>query len=64
MIRTVRVERVKPTTEVSTSEEFVSDSMRATNADIKEVREGMKILGMQQTKGEYVVTIVNKKISP
>lgn len=36
----------------SPSHEFVSDSMRASNTDIEEVKEGMKKLAMQSAKGE------------
>ncbi|XP_015599553.1 synapse-associated protein of 47 kDa isoform X2 [Cephus cinctus] len=36
----------------SPSHEFVSDSMRASDTDIQEVREGMKKLGMQPPKEE------------
>lgn len=55
----VRVEAVEPTskaletTKESPIHEFVSDSVRATDTDIKEVREGMKKLGMQNAnKGQ------------
>ncbi|XP_012277282.1 synapse-associated protein of 47 kDa isoform X3 [Orussus abietinus] len=39
------------TTTDSSGHEFVSDSVRASDTDIQEVREGMKKLGMQPPKG-------------
>ncbi|XP_043281514.1 synapse-associated protein of 47 kDa isoform X4 [Venturia canescens] len=54
----VRVEAAEAASKVlepskdSPSHEFVSDSVRATDTDIKEVREGMKRLGMQNGKEE------------
>lgn len=38
----------------SPSHEFVSDSVRASDTDIQEVREGMKKLGIQSPKGQYI----------
>ena len=49
------------TTADSPSHEFVSDSVRASDTDIQEVREGMKKLGMQSTKGQYSLPVSGKK---
>lgn len=44
------------TTADSPSHEFVSDSVQASDTDIQEVREGMKKLGMQTPKGQYLLS--------
>lgn len=36
----------------SPGHEFVSDTMRVSDTDLEEVREGMKKLGMQPPKGQ------------
>lgn len=38
----------------SPGHEFVSDTMRVSDTDLEEVREGMRKLGMQPPKGQFV----------
>lgn len=39
----------------SPGHEFVSDTMRVSDTDLEEVREGMKKLGMQPPKGQLLL---------
>lgn len=39
----------------SPGHEFVSDTMRVSDTDLEEVREGMKKLGMQPPKGQSLI---------
>ena len=48
----------------SPSHEFVSDSVRASDTDIQEVREGMKKLGMQSPRGQYSLSISDNNPDP
>lgn len=49
--------RVSSSTIDSPGHEFVSDTVRPTDTDIEEVREGMKKLGMQPPKGKALIII-------